>query len=168
MCSGKNPQLQRIVKVDFHEHKLHRHVINNQNQWTCHTSSKKFKEWVESTNDPTIEKNVVCKCNIVDIISNEDQTKLQGYECRDCDFDICLECLLCYKDKKRYEIMQNQKRDDFRNDLQDYDLKDIRIDDSQEYEYYNQSSDKSSEDSSLSSENSLSGSQSEEEEEAKN
>jgi len=93
---------------------MHRHPIRNRRQWTCHTQSDAFKEQCQAVheiqNALTPEKEYVhppCRSKITGIV--QDQSLLQGYECRDCDFDICLNCLLHYIDQPSIENAREEE-----------------------------------------------------------
>jgi hypothetical protein len=112
------------MKVNFHDHLLHRHPILNKNQWTCHANldNPKFKAWINSTKEK-YKPHEGCLSGIKGIV--QDNRKYQGFECYQTDFDVCLECLMYYKDIKSEKEIDTELRRDFRRSLRHPHLKTI-------------------------------------------
>jgi hypothetical protein len=107
--TGK-PVLARTVKCDFFPEKLYRHPIKNPDQWTCHTNTDRMQQWIASLRRDDL-KQTKCESNYQDII--KDNFTAIGYESREKDFDICVRCLLKYKDQRSFVNIFPKKRDDF-------------------------------------------------------
>ena len=104
------------MKVNFHPHLLHRHPIMNKNQWTCHAQmdNPKFRDWINTTKERYNPKEG-CLSGITGIV--KDNRIIQGYECYQSDFDVCINCLMYYKDIKSEAEVDLELRRDFRRML---------------------------------------------------
>ena len=51
------------------------------------------------------------------ILSDDERHKYQGYECLQCDFDVCLNCLIEYKDVVQEVTIDRDNRRQFRRFL---------------------------------------------------
>jgi hypothetical protein len=72
-----------------------------------------MQEWIKSLRIKGI--NMQCESLIDGIV--EDNTRVQGYESRSGDFDICVPCLMKFKDKTSFKDLYPFKRAAFKNSL---------------------------------------------------
>jgi hypothetical protein len=96
-------QLDLTMKPWFHNHTIRRHPINFKDQWQCACLQKNDHD--DNVGNHDCESSLLSK-----VVDRQDQRLYQGYECTECNWNMCVGCIIKHLSKKPGEKKKREKK----------------------------------------------------------